>query len=196
MVELEHSLGPGDVAQTVEPEVTQGDFRRQAGEGLRGRFRADDLTGMRRGPEAGAPVRHGSVVIAGAQLRLTRVDRGAHSDLAVRGPWLALQGSLGLDCGSGRVASVCEDREGRVTFSLALHEHAAGVTHDRADQLFVPRNRRPRDIGPLFPHARRTLDVGHEERDHTRRERSSYAHDSCLPTKTGGRPPLGRPVVR
>ena len=46
VVELEHTLGPGDVSQAVEPEVAQRDAGREAGEARFGRFRADDLAAM------------------------------------------------------------------------------------------------------------------------------------------------------
>ena len=64
MVELEHTLGPGDVSQAMEPEVAQRDARREAREAGFGRFRADDLAAMGRCSQAGAAVRRRAVVVA------------------------------------------------------------------------------------------------------------------------------------
>ena len=64
VVELEHTLCPGDVSQAVEPEVAQRDARREAGEARFGRFRADDLAAMGRRAQASATVRRGAVVVA------------------------------------------------------------------------------------------------------------------------------------
>ena len=43
------------------------------------------------------------------------------------------------------------------------------LAHGRADQRVVPLDDGTGDLGTLLPHARRSLDVGHEERDETRR---------------------------
>ena len=86
VVELEHTLGPGDVSQAVEPEVTQRDARREAGETRFGRFRADDLAAMGRRAQASATVRRGTVVVAAPELRVSGVERGAHSHLSSPGP--------------------------------------------------------------------------------------------------------------
>ena len=63
VVELEHALGSGNVAQAVEPEVAQRDARREAGEARFGRFRADDLAAMGRRAQTSATIRRGAVVV-------------------------------------------------------------------------------------------------------------------------------------
>ena len=80
--QLVHALGPGEVPQAVQPEVAEGHaVRRGAVDQLLGGLAADGLPAVRDRAEASGAVRRDAEVVALPQLGVTRVERGAHTDL-------------------------------------------------------------------------------------------------------------------
>ena len=178
VAELVHAFGSGDVPQAVQPQVGADDLGRQTVQSVGGGLGAHDLVGVGGGTQTGAAVGRGPVVVALPQLDVPGVEGGAHAHGRAVRPRFAPQRPLQLDRGSRRAARIGEDRERGVALALAPDQHAPVIEHARLDEGLVALEDGSGDLGTLLPQARRAADIGHQQREHTDRQRPLPAHRS------------------
>ncbi len=151
--------------------------RRPATSSCRGR-RHHDLAAVRDRHEPRRPVHRGAVVVAVAQLGRDRVWSPIRTRSgAGRGPRLRAQRGLGRR--PRRRRRRARSANAAWNPSPVVFTTCAAVRLDRgAHDLVVARQRRPHRLGMLLPQARRTLEVGEQERHRPRRQHRQSAPSS------------------
>ncbi len=171
--DLEHAFGLVEVAEAVLAEIEQLDPT--AAHQLARRRRHHDLPAVRDAHQARRPVDRAAVVVAVARFRLARVQAHAHAERTGRVPRFPVERELRGDRGVDRVVGGVEGGVEPVPRRLD-HEAVVtldGVTHDG----IVTRERLLHRLGVLLPEARRTLEIGEQEGDRSRRH-LAHSHPS------------------
>ena len=161
--DLEHPLGPGEVAQVVLAEIDELDAGKElVAHELRGQSRADDLAAVRRRHQARGTVEGRAEVVAVADLGRPGVQADPHPQRSGVGPRLGGQCPLQLDRRGHRRRRGRERRE--ATVAGRLDDGAAVGADHVAEDLVVARQRRLHRVGVLLPEPRRPFEVGEHER--------------------------------
>ena len=157
--------------------------------------RHQDLAAVADRHQAGRPIQRRAVIVAVAQLGHPGVHGHANPERAGLRPRLTGQRELRVDRGVDPVGRGREHGEEAVTGGL---DHVPAVTLDGLDhQLVVSRQRRGHRVRMLFPQARRTLQIGEQERDRPRRQlrhRTPFT-DPAGPASKPGKPDRRRPAM-
>jgi hypothetical protein len=134
--------------------------------------RDEYLTAVPGGADAGAADdRRTEVVPLVAELRFTGVDGDPHPQRDVAGPPLRDQGPLSVERRCHGIGGTGERSNDAVAFALLDRSSPPVGRHDVVEDLVVAANScgHPVDTG-LLPRGGRPLDVGHQERDRSRRQ--------------------------
>ena len=208
--DLPHALRAAEILEAVHPEVGQARVLGQpVDDEPRGRVRYEDLIAVPDGAQPSA-ADHGlaEVVAFVAQLRLARVDRHAHVEVAALGPLLTEEPSLRVDRGGDGIGRACERRDDAVALPLLDGSNATMVSDDLVEDLVVPRDGHRHRARSVLPPSRRPLDVSEEEADCAGRQRESgcvraahVVHQELHRAKHGSpaprrHPPSGGPTSR
>src|SRR5580692_750453 len=129
---------------------------------------------MGHGLEPCCPVDHGTEVVVVTLLARAGVQAHPHPDRPVGRPCLGAERVLGGEHGLQRLLRCGEGGAERVADGL---EHvAAGLVDGRAEQLVVPAQRLGHLLRLGLPEPGGPLDVGEQQRDRSRGDRSRAAH--------------------
>ena len=187
VVHLEQPLRRHQVAQTMLPQIDP-QHRRVAQAARRGR--GENLPAVADRHDAGGAIHRRPEIVAVALLHLTGMHAHPHSNQR-----MVSERCLRLDRSIDRIMGPRKRRREPIA---ARGEHVAAVRVDRgSNERVVLRQREAHLVGPLLPQARRTLDVGEQERD--RASGRLHQHDATDARHT---PPLtshvrkARPAVR
>ena len=171
MDDLPDALGTAEILEPVRPEVSQGHAVRQAVDDQPGGcVRHENLVSVADRTQTSASD-HGltEVVAFVAQLCVAGVDRHAHVELRTWRPVLGHEGSLGIDRRGHRIRRTGKRGHHAVALSLLDRPHAAVAGDDLVQDLVVPGNRHGHRCGRAFPPLRRSLHVGQQKADRSRR---------------------------
>jgi hypothetical protein len=166
MHDLEHPLRTSEIGKAMLPQIEELD-RRLARE-LTRRQRQHDLPAVRGRHETRRAVHRAPVIIAIAQLGLTRVQPHPHPEPPRHLPRLTNKRELRRDGSVDRIVRSAEHSMEPV--ARRLH-HEPAVHRDRLMQNRVMAGQGgSHRLGMLFPETRRTLEIGEQERHGARRQ--------------------------
>jgi hypothetical protein len=165
--QLEHDLRFRHAAEANWPQLVQRHALWQARvHGFGHRVREQHLAPPSDAAETRAAVDHRPVVGAVAQIGLAGVQRHPHGNRPRYRPRLGAQRELSVQrCTDGRCGAV-EDTEGGVALTARLHDHAAVPRHRLGQERVVASDGARHRLPIALPQARRSLDVGQQERDY------------------------------
>lgn len=176
--QLEEGLVVGEVLQSMLAHVAQrcslGDMTLHES---RRRLRQDDLVAMAGRGDPRRPVHVQPDVVVASEGPLAGVDADPDLDRRARGPFVSLERFLHGDRRLHRLRSRLEDREEGIAFGLD-RDAAVHVDGGAEDAVVVLQHLPPFIGGQVLDEARRSLDVGQEERDRSGGERRCHPLNS------------------